>query len=263
LSIEAVGWALAQKLDRSSAKFVLVAMANCANESMECWPSVAYLSEATCQDRKTVLENIKRLKDAGIISDTEGRKGKTAQVTVYVINKEYQKRNSPENGTVPKTETKSPVIPYEQSRYSVEAVPKTGHGTINEPSIEPSKKQKTGAIALVDVSPEVMADFQKLRTAKKSPLTATALAGIRREAAKAGLSMQQAVEMCCERGWAGFKAEWLHEQRGRSPPAESFRERDQRLAKERYEEFVGIRRPVTDATIIEEVPDATPRILGR
>jgi hypothetical protein len=65
-----------------------------------------------------------------------------------------------------------------------------------------------------DVSPQVFEDWSHLRKAKKSPITKTALVGVRRQAEKAGLSMQQALEVCCERGWSGFKAEWITE---RSP----------------------------------------------
>lgn len=53
------------------------------------------------------------------------------------------------------------------------------------------------------------ADFLQIRKAKRSPLTATALAGIEREAAKAGIGLQQALEVCCESGWAGFRADWF------------------------------------------------------
>lgn len=59
------------------------------------------------------------------------------------------------------------------------------------------------------VSDVVWKDFKKLRAAKKAPLTETALAQITKEAQKAGLSLQQALETCCVRGWQGFKAEWL------------------------------------------------------
>ena len=181
MSIEALNWALSQKLDRSSAKFVLVAMANCANEDMKCWPSIANLSEATCQDRKTVLENIKRLKELGIISDTDCRMGRTLQVTVFALNKEYQKRDSTEIGTVPKKSAKSPVIPHKESRYSVETVPKTGHGTINEPSIEPSinhqrKKHAPDKFVLPDWIPEeTWSAFLVCRKNKKAASTDFAL----------------------------------------------------------------------------------------
>lgn len=62
-----------------------------------------------------------------------------------------------------------------------------------------------------DVPAEVFADFLTIRKAKRAPLTATALAGIRREADKVGVSLEQALTVCCERGWVGFRADWYHE----------------------------------------------------
>lgn len=144
MSVEAIAWALELKVGRSSAKFVLVAMANCANSDMTCWPSIQYLSDATCQDRKTVLENIKRLKEIGLIIDTNMRKGSTGQVIVYQLCasfwglnstengsiEESQKRNHTESGTVPKTDGNSTVFPYKESQKRMVTVPKTGHGTV-------------------------------------------------------------------------------------------------------------------------------------
>lgn len=59
------------------------------------------------------------------------------------------------------------------------------------------------------VSDSVWTDFRKLRKAKRAPITDTAIEGIRREAQKSGLSLEAALRMCCERGWQGFKAEWM------------------------------------------------------
>lgn len=39
-------------------------------------------------------------------------------------------------------------------------------------------------------------------------MTETALVGIRVEAEKACLTMEQALAMCCTRGWQSFKADW-------------------------------------------------------
>ncbi len=64
------------------------------------------------------------------------------------------------------------------------------------------------------VSDSVWEDFQKIRRAKRAPMTPTALAGIQREAAKAGLTLEQALTVCCERGWQGFKADWMAEKAG-------------------------------------------------
>lgn len=52
-------------------------------------------------------------------------------------------------------------------------------------------------------------DFVKIRKSKRAALTQTAVDGIKREAAKAGYSLEQAIRTCCERGWQGFKAEWV------------------------------------------------------
>jgi len=76
-----------------------------------------------------------------------------------------------------------------------------------------TEKTATGVATPVGVSDSVFQDFKKLRTAKNSPITQTALDGITREAKKAGLSLGEVLAMCCERGWVGFKAEWTQEKR--------------------------------------------------
>lgn len=59
------------------------------------------------------------------------------------------------------------------------------------------------------IGPQIVKDFKAIRKAKKAPITKTALDGIRREAGKAGLTLESALAMCCERGWGGFKAVWV------------------------------------------------------
>lgn len=62
-----------------------------------------------------------------------------------------------------------------------------------------------------EVPVSVWSDFQSIRKAKKSPLTETALDGIKREASKAGIPLADALSLCCTRGWQGFKAEWIQD----------------------------------------------------
>jgi hypothetical protein len=82
----------------------------------------------------------------------------------------------------------------------------------------PATKTAVAAVACPsDVPAEVFADFLTIRKAKRAPLTATALGGIRREADKAGVTLEQALIACCERGWVGFRADWYHE--GSTAPA--------------------------------------------
>ncbi len=60
-----------------------------------------------------------------------------------------------------------------------------------------------------DVSEQVWSDFVALRKSKKAPLTATAIAGLRKNATSAGWSFGEAIELCCMRGWAGFDPKWI------------------------------------------------------
>ena len=60
-------------------------------------------------------------------------------------------------------------------------------------------------------------DYIALRKSHRAPITQTALKGIEREANNAGLSLEQALTICCERGWRGFRAEWLQSDRGNHP----------------------------------------------
>lgn len=52
-------------------------------------------------------------------------------------------------------------------------------------------------------------DFVQHRKNKKAPITETALKGIEREAKKAQISLNDALQEICARGWTGFKAEWV------------------------------------------------------
>ncbi len=63
------------------------------------------------------------------------------------------------------------------------------------------------------VNEQIVKDFLQIRKSKKSPLTDTALNGIQREADKANISLEAALQICCERNWVGFKAEWIAEKK--------------------------------------------------
>ena len=60
----------------------------------------------------------------------------------------------------------------------------------------------------IGVDESLWNDFLTLRRAKKLPVTKTALKGIANEAVKANKSLSEVLQICCERGWGGFKASW-------------------------------------------------------
>lgn len=238
MSVEAITWALSQAIRPSSAKFVLVAMANCANPDRVCWPSIQYLSEATCQDRKTVIENIKRLKEDGFITDTGERRGQTAQVAVFQLTEGSQNRNSSESGTVPKTEAKSTVFPPKESRKRLERVPKTGHGTVRTVK-EPSRKKKESPpdvhgdeLVSDGLQPETAIELLAHRRRIGFPLTSRAWNDLKREASKAGWALEAAVDKTLAKGWRSFEAKYVQNERAPGEPdwVREKRERMQKLA---------------------------------
>jgi hypothetical protein len=116
---------------------------------------------------------------------------------------------------VPKTDINSPEIPYQQSRISTSTVPKTGHGTRKEPGRnQEGTRQET--LHIDGVPDDLLTDYLALRKTKKAgPLSATALAGLQREADKAGLTLAQAMTACCEFDWRGFNARWYADRIGK------------------------------------------------
>lgn len=88
-------------------------------------------------------------------------------------------------------------------------------------SAKPAKRKPSAARRELDalnlladrgVDGALAQDYLAVRRDKRAAtLTKTALAGLEREANRAGLSLTQAITLCCERGWVGFRAEWLHE----------------------------------------------------
>jgi len=80
---------------------------------------------------------------------------------------------------------------------------------------EKSKKENPKDL-LPDIPEQLLNDFIQLRKQKKAPITRTAIEGIKKEAAKADLSLENALIVCCERNWQGFKAEWY--QNANAPP---------------------------------------------
>lgn len=58
----------------------------------------------------------------------------------------------------------------------------------------------------------IFKDYLEVRKAKKAKWTETALKGLQREADKAKMTLEQVMQLCCERNWVGFKAEWANSQ---------------------------------------------------
>jgi len=85
--------------------------------------------------------------------------------------------------------------------------------TTNHKPLTTNHKPNKNIVAKPEgLSDIIWSDFLTLRNKKKLPFTQTAMKGFEREAKLANLSLNDVLEICCERGWAGFKAEWIKDQ---------------------------------------------------
>jgi pyocin large subunit-like protein len=229
VSFSATRWAWEQDTEKSSAKLVLLAMADCVNsegDEMLCWPSYRFLAKRTGLDFKTVEAGVYRLREAGFISDTGARRGETGKVIVYRLNipengvvssngvdggrLSTASPNNPENGGVngisndPVFSGNPPKFPAQSPQISSAMTPKTGSRT--KKNLEGTRKESGRVVSSIPgVDGGLLADWITVRKAK---LTETAFKGLEREAKKAGLTLTEAITACCEFSWRGFDAGW-------------------------------------------------------
>lgn len=95
----------------------------------------------------------------------------------------------------------------------------SSHATAQPRHSQPKPKPNILSNKLDNIIPEGISeslwnDFKELRNKKKAPITQTAINGIKKQSGLAGITFSEALEICCQNGWAGFKAEWINKQKG-------------------------------------------------
>ena len=205
MSFPAIAWALKQPVGRASAKFLLVAMADCVNADsteMLCFPSIAHLSKVTDMDPKSVKANLLKLRELGFIEDSGERKGQTGRVVTYRLKSPDDTApeaadESPQSAQIslaigpnfpdpdageisPNFPGNEPKFPDQSAQISLVIGPNLGHGTSKEPVMEPVKEPVKRAkssfnaaeISLPDWLPrEAWVMWAKDRSDRKKPIT--------------------------------------------------------------------------------------------
>lgn len=229
-----------------TAKNVLMAIADRADDSGFAWPSIPGLCEATCYGRTAVIEAMKWLEAMGYVT-VEKSAGRQNRITVdlqTLANAPKAVRGTERtaavrgaNQSAPRTGcTAEPVRQTDYTRPPDGPPPvRLPDGVVREPDPNhqqpPEKHQVAPKEAIQsksvrakavqcppDVAPQVWADWNQLRRQKKAPVTQTVLDGARVEAEKAGMTLESFLGLWCVRGSQGLQANWLksHE-RGPNP----------------------------------------------
>lgn len=74
-------------------------------------------------------------------------------------------------------------------------------------------KAESVVVSCEDAFPEVedrglVSDWYAIRIHKRAVVTESAMNGIRNEAEKAGVTVKQALQICCVNGWSGYRSSW-------------------------------------------------------
>ena len=141
--------------------------------------------------------------DTMVVSNCDdGRIKMTPSIVSNCTDSSYQNDTSNNHKTTTETTTKTTDIDNASDDACVSA-----------PAKAKRQNRKADAIALLvanGVSEQIANDFMAVRTGKRAgTLTETAMNGIATQAAKAGLTVEQAVTVCIDRNWVGFNADWI------------------------------------------------------
>lgn len=99
MSIEALAWAWAQRVDLPSLKLVLLALAEHADKQGHCWPSVARIGDMTCLSQATIYRAMQTLTGMGLVQQLPKGRGYAFNLTLDTIHHENEVSHS-ENDTI-------------------------------------------------------------------------------------------------------------------------------------------------------------------
>jgi len=80
---------------------------------------------------------------------------------------------------------------------------------IREDKIRVKTSTKPTCVDFYNVPQNVIDDFKSHRKSKRASITQTVIDNIQSESEKAGISLADALSLCCSRGWTGFNADWV------------------------------------------------------
>lgn len=85
MSIAVMSWVWSNSKTKGSARLVLLALADNANDDGVCWPSIATVAKKANLERRYVIDILKQLENDGEIKVERRRNGKLNKSNVYMV----------------------------------------------------------------------------------------------------------------------------------------------------------------------------------
>lgn len=171
---------------------------------------IGYLSELCDIDPRTVIRLLKKLQERGLIDKEEVRARGVHRVSFWV-NRGFENVTSNEVLEVTKDTNRSDIFsptPIKRENININIPPVVDKSTTPPKGVsQPKFTQVEELFLAAGADEDNLRDWKKAR--KGAPLTEAVFKGMEREARKAGITLAEAVRICAENSWRGFRAEYL------------------------------------------------------
>ena len=151
--------------------------------------SISQFMNATGLSNSAVIKACESLVKYGLLIKQNGARN----TGVYAVNS-YSKTTCEESSQVT----------CEKSSHTINNI----KNTIQNTNKKTTQKNSLDLLAEFGIVGQLADDFITHRKSKKATITETALNGYKREADKAGITLEEAIAIAIERDWRGFNASW-------------------------------------------------------
>jgi hypothetical protein len=158
------------------------------------------------QTERQVRTSLTRLEELGIISIQT-----TNRFSVYTIENysKYQDRDEANDQHNDQQTTSKRPTDDQQTTTKQE---------LNNLNIKEKDITPRALLEAEGIPKDLIRDWLLIRNKKRQPLTETALITTKREAVKAGMTLTEVIQKCCDKTWAGFEASYLEDKKPQAKP---------------------------------------------
>lgn len=207
-------------------KVMLVEIESLQDPVRGCYASNAHFAAFFGLSNSRVSEIVTSLKSKGMISVIFIKSGKQVIERQLRIVGVFDKPNTPSENTntplrkiedTPSENTKGSNTKSNNTNSSnteeIKSIgaeaPADANATAAPAKVASPKFNASKELLALGVEKQVVDDWLAIRKAKRQTLTLTALEQTKREAEKAGVTLNDAIKFSVQNSWAGFKATWM------------------------------------------------------
>lgn len=228
-----------------AAKLVMLVLANwCDDRGLNLYPSIAAVADKACLSVSQARRVIHRLIEDGFLEVVGNHSGGAQHATrryrvviEQLLSPSLEVIHTPSAGATPRMDAtprmgargenckqlkyKNKSHVGENAKLSTRLAPVLANTLRNNIKNHTQKITDSADSNLDDVElpayvdQETVKDFKRVLKKKRGTLTNALLKSIMSEAGKAGITLERAIEYCCQQNWATFKAGWYWEREAR------------------------------------------------